>query len=75
MFLCLIVTGDFNTHLLRLWQNDITNSTSQEIDSLTYQLKINKLLINVSMSKITMSCTDLLFCRNQKTLSNYAVNV
>ena len=75
MFLCLIVTGDFNARLLRLWQNDITNSTSQEIDSLTYQLKINKLLINVSMSKITMSCTDLLFCRNQKALSNYAVNV
>ena len=33
MFLCLIVTGDFNARLLRLWQNDITNSTSQEIDS------------------------------------------
>ena len=75
MFLCLIVTGDFNTHLLRLWQNDITNSTSQEIDSLTCQLKRNKLLINVRISKITMSCADLLFSTNEKTISNYAVNV
>ena len=75
MFLCLIVTGDFNARLLRLWQNDITNSTSQEIDSLTCQLKRNKLLINVRISKITMSCADLFFSTNQKTISNYAVNV
>ena len=75
MLLCLVATGEFNARFLRLWQNHITNSTSQEIDSLTYLLKINKLLINLSMSKITMSCTDLLIGSNQKTLSNYAVNV
>ena len=75
MLLCLIATGEFNARFLRLWQNQITNSTSQEIDSVTYLLKINKLLINLSMSKITMSCTDLLIGSNQKTLSNYAVNV
>ena len=32
MILCLIVTADFNACLLRLWQNDITTSTSQETD-------------------------------------------
>ena len=33
MFLSLVVTGDFNARFLRLWQNYITNSTSQEIAS------------------------------------------
>ena len=33
--LCSIVMGDFNACCLRWWQNDITNSAGQEIDSLT----------------------------------------
>ena len=33
MFLSLVVTGDFKARFLRLWQNYITNSTSQEIAS------------------------------------------
>ena len=30
-----IATGDFNARSSRWWQNDITNSAGQEIDSLT----------------------------------------
>ena len=33
--LCSIVTGDFHAHFPRWWQNDITNSAGQEIDSPT----------------------------------------
>ena len=32
---CSIVTGDFNALCSRWWQNDITNSAGQEIESLT----------------------------------------
>ena len=48
--LCSIVTRDFNARCSRWWQNDITNSAGQEIDSLTlsagYKQIINKSIMN-----------------------------
>ena len=74
--LCSIVTGDFNARCSRRWQNDITNSAGQEIDSLTlsagYKQIIDKPTHVVNNS---MSCIDLLFCTNQTTISNYGVDV
>ena len=74
--LCSIVTGDFNARCSRWWQNDITNSAGQEIDSLTlsagYKQIIDKPTHIVNNS---MSCIDLLFCTNQNTISNYGVDV
>ena len=58
------------------WQNDITNSAGQEIDSLTlsvgYKQIIDKPIYIVNNS---MSFIDLLFCTNQNTIPNYGVNV
>ena len=60
--LCSIVMGDFNACCLRWWQNDITNSAGQEIDSLTlsagYKQIIDKPTHIVNNS---MSCTDPYF--------------
>ena len=67
--LCSIATGDFNA-CCSIWsQNDITNSTGQEIDSSTsstgYKQIIDKPTHVVNDS---MSCIDLLFCTNQNTI-------
>ena len=59
--MCLIVTGDFNARCSRWWQNDIANSTGQEIDSL--------------VANNSTSCIDLLFCTNLNTTSNYGIDV
>ena len=73
--LSLIVTGDFNACCSRCWQNDITNSAGQEIDSLTlsagYKQIIDKPTHVVNNS---MSCIDLLFCTDQTTISNCGVD-
>ena len=60
--ICSVVTGDFNARNARLWKNDITNSASLELDSLTssagYTQIIYKSAIVVNSS---MSCIDLGF--------------
>ena len=60
--ICSVVTGDFNARNARLWKNDITNSTSLELDSLTssagYTQIIDKSAIAVNYS---MSCIDVSF--------------
>ena len=74
--LCSIIAGDFNARCSRWWKNDITNSTGQEIDSLTSSVDINKLLINLPMLLIiSMSCIDLIFCTNKNVISNYGLDV
>ena len=74
--LCSIVTGDFHACFSRWWQNNITNSAGQEIDSLTlsagYKQRIEKPTHIVNNS---MSCFDLLFCTNQNAISNYGADV
>ena len=74
--LCSIATEDFNACCSRCWQNDITKSAGQEIDSLTlsagYKQIIDKPTHIVNNS---MSCTEFLFCTNQNTSSNYGVDV
>ena len=60
--ICSVVTGDFNTRNERLWKNDITNSLSLELDSLTssagYTQIIDKSAIAINYS---MSCIDVSF--------------
>ena len=60
--ICSVVTGDFNARNARLWKNDITNSASLELDSLTssagYTQIIDKSAIVVNYS---MSCIDVSF--------------
>ena len=60
--ICSVVTSDFNAHNGRLWKNDISNSASLELDSLTssagYTQIIYKSAIAVNSS---MSCIDLGF--------------
>ena len=62
-----VVTGDFNAHSSRLWENDITNSVDLKFDSLTsiagYIQIINKPIHAVNSS---MLCIDLIFCTNTK---------
>ena len=71
-----MIAGNVNARCSRWWKNDITNSTRQEIDSLTtsagYEQIINKPthVFNNSMSYI-----DLIFCTNQNLISNYVVDV
>ena len=71
-----IVTGDFNARCWRWWQNDITNSAGQEIDSFTWSAG-NKQIIDKPTHNVnnSMSWIDLLFCTNQNTISNYGVDV
>ena len=60
--LCSVVIEDLNARCSRSWQNDITNSIGQEIDSLTLSTGYKQMndkpthVINNSMS-----CIDLLF--------------
>ena len=74
--LCSIVTGDFNAPCSIGWQNNITNSIPQKIDSLTlsagYKQMIDKPTHVVNNS---MSCIDLLFWTNQNTISSNRVDV
>ena len=64
--LCSIITGDFNARCSRWWKNDITNSTGQEIDSLTssagYKQIIDKPTHVINNS---MSCIDLIFLQTK----------
>ena len=74
--LCSIIAGDFNARCSRWWKNDITNSTGQEIDSLTssagYEQIIDKPTHVINNS---MSCIGLIFCTNKNVISNYGVDV
>ena len=71
-----IIAGDFNARYSRWGKNDITNSTGQDIDSLTssagYKQIIDKPTHVINNS---MSCIDLIFCTNQNVISNYGVDV
>ena len=70
-----IVMGDFNARCWRWWQNDITNSAGQEIDSLTWSPG-NKQIIDKPNHNVnnSISWIDLLSCTNQNTISNYGVD-
>ena len=56
-----IIASDFNARCSRWWKNDITNSTGQEIDSLTssagYKQIIDK---HTHVINNSMSCIDLI---------------
>ena len=58
--ICLVVTGDFNAHNSRLRKNDITNSASLELDSLTSSAGSTQIIyksaivVNSSMSRIDL---------------------
>ena len=69
-----IVKGYVNARCSRWSQNNITNSAGQEIDSSTLSIGC-KQIIDKSTHAVnnSMSCTDLLFCTNQNTTSNYGV--
>ena len=71
-----VITGDFNARCSRWWKKDITNSTGQEINSLTSSAGYNQ-IIDKSTHVInnSMSCIDLIFCTNQNVISNYGVDV
>ena len=70
--LCAIVTRDFNARCSRWWQNDITKSAGQEIDSLTLSAGYKQIIdIPTHIVNNSMSC----ICTNQNTISNYGVDV
>ena len=60
--ICSVVTSNFNARNARLWKNDITNSASLKLDSLTSSAGntqiIDKSAIAVNYS---MSCIDVSF--------------
>ena len=68
--------SDFNARCSRWWQNAITNSTGQEIDSLTLSAGYKQMIDKTThVMNNSMLCIDLLFCTNQNTISNYRVDV
>ena len=74
--LCSRVTGDFNARCSRWWKNDITNLQRQGLDSLTLSVEYNQILdMPTHVINISMSCSDLIFCTNQRVISNYGVDV
>lgn len=69
--LCSIATGDFNA-CCSIWsQNEITNSTGQEIDSSTSSAEYRQMIDKPThVVNDSMSCIGLLFCTNQNTILN-----
>ena len=56
--------------------HDITKSACQEIDSLTLSARYKQIIDKPThVVNNSMSCIDLLFCTNQNTISNYAVDL
>ena len=75
-FLYVLVTGDFNARSSRWWQNDITNSTGQEIDSLTLSAGYKQMIDRpIHVINNSMSCINLSIWTNQSVISNYGVYV
>ena len=57
-------------------KNDITNSTGQEIDSLTSSAGYKQIIDKpTDVINNSMSCIDLIFCTNQNVISNYGIDV
>ena len=74
--LCSVITDDFNAQCSRWWKSDITNSTGQEIGSLTSSTGYKQIIDKPThLINNTMSCIDLIFCTNQNVISNYCVDV
>ena len=70
--LCSFVTGDFNARCSRWWQNDITDSAGQEIDSPTLSVQYKHIIDKPThFINNSMLCIDLLVCTNQNTISKY----
>ena len=60
-----IVTEDFSACCSRWWQNDITNSAGQEIDSLTLSAGYKQIIDKPThVENNSMSYIDLLFFTN-----------
>ena len=54
----------------------ITNSTGQEIDSLTSSARYKQIIDKPThVINNSMSCIDLIFCTNKNVISNYGVDV
>ena len=74
--ICSIFTGDFNARCSSWWKNDVTNTSGEQIDSLTslagYALITDKPTHVVNNSR---SCIDLIFCTNKNIISNHGVDV
>ena len=51
---CSIITGDFNAHCSRWWQNDITNLQGEEIDTLTSSAGYSQLIDKPTHNKPTI---------------------
>ena len=74
--LCSFVTGDFNARCSRWWQNDITDSAGQEIDSPTLSVQYKHIIDKPThFINNSMLCIDLLVCTNQNTISKYGADV
>ena len=71
-----IIAGDFNARCSRWWKNYITNSTGQEIDSLTSSAGHRQIIDKPThVINNSMSCIDLIFCTNKNVISNYGADV
>ena len=69
-----IVKGDFNACCSRWWQNDITNSAGQGIDSLTSSTGHREIIDKPThVASNSMLCVDILFCTNQNAILNYGI--
>ena len=68
--------GDFNVPCSRGWKNDITNSTGQEIYSLTSSAGYTQVVDNpIHVVSNSLSCIDLMICTRQNVISKHGVDV
>ena len=71
-----VITGDFNARCSRWWENDITNLTGEEIDTLTSSAGYAQIIDKPThILNNSMSCIDLIFCTNKNITSNHGVDV
>ena len=69
-----VVKGDFNACYSRWWQNDITNSAGQGINSLTSSTEHREIIDKPThVASNSMLSVDILFCTNQNAILNYGV--
>ena len=62
--------------MLKVVENDITNSTAQEIDSLISSAGYEQIIDKPThVVNNCISCIDVIFCRNQNVICNYGVDV
>ena len=74
--LCSVITSDFNARCSIWWENEITNLTVEEIDTLTSSAGYAQIIDKPThIRNNSISCIDLIFCTNKNIISNHGVDV